>query len=127
MISIYKEWKGKEGDVNWRVSIPYKKGIDFREFAMKEEFINYQSMSLGSKRLGDYDLVGVAECQAGFIAQLRNKDWTGLINNAPDGYALHKPRYRSLAIDEEFLAEFQATHQMDYAIYQQAREFMGIC
>jgi hypothetical protein len=127
MITLYKEWKGKEGNVAWRASIPYEKGIDFREFAFQEEFINFQSQALGSKRLGDYDLVGVTECQAGFLAQLRNKDWTGFINNAPDGYALHKPRYKTLGIDQDFLDEFQTVHQMDYAIYQQAKEFMGFC
>ena len=127
MITLYKEWQGKEGKVDWRVSIPYKKGISFQDFALHETFINYQSKSLGSKRLGDYDLVGVTECQAGFIAQLKNIDWTGLINNTPTGYALDKPRYKSLAISEEFLEEFQAAHQMDYSIYQQAKEFMGIC
>lgn len=127
MISLHKEWKGKEGDVDWRVSIPYKKGINFSEFALQEDFINYQSRSLGNKRLGDYDLVGVTECQAGFIAQLKNKDWTGFINPSPPGYTLEKPRYKSLGINEKFLKEFQSANQMDYAIYQQAREFMGLC
>ena len=127
MIALYKEWKSKEGDVDWRVSLPYKKGISFKDFSRHEEFTNFQSKSLGNKRLGDYDLVGVTECQAGFIAQLRNKDWTGYINPSPSGYPLEKPRYKSLGINEEFLEEFQAANQMDFAIYQQAKEFMGFC
>jgi len=127
MITLYKEWKSNAGDVDWRVSIPYKKGMAFRKFALHEEFINYQSKSLGSKRLGDYDLVGVTECQAGFIAQLKNRDWTGYINSSPSGYALDKPRYKSLGIDQEFLEEFQTANQLDYGIYQQAKEFMGFC
>ncbi len=127
MISLYKEWKNKAGDVDWRVSIPYKKGIGFKKFALHDGFINFQSKSLGNKRLGDYDLVGVTECQAGFIAQLRNQDWTGYINPSPPGYALDKPRYKTLDIDEEFLDEFKSVNQMDYSIYQQAKEFMGFC
>lgn len=127
IITLFQEWQGKEGDVNWRATLPYKKGISFKEFSLRDEFINFQSKSLGSKRLGDYDLVGVADCQAGFIAQLRNKDWTGYISPSPSGYALEKPRYKGLGIDEEFLVEFQTAHQMDYAIYQQAKEFMGYC
>jgi hypothetical protein len=126
-ISLYEEWKGKQGDVHWRATIPYKKNITFRDFALRDEFINFQSQSLGSKRLGDYDLVGVMECQAGFIAQLRNKNWTGYINPPPKGYALEKSRYKNLGIDQEFIEEFQTANQMDYSIFQQAKEFMGYC
>lgn len=127
MIALFEEWKSKQGDVDWRAKIPYKKNIDFREFALSAEFQNFQSRSLGSQRLGDYDLVGVTDCQAGFIAQLKNKDWTGYINPTPSGYPLEKPRYKGLGIDEGFIDEFQTANQMDYAIYQQAREFMGYC
>ena len=127
VISLFEEWKGQNGKVDWRAAIPYQKNISFPEFALSSEFTNFQSKSLGSKRLGDYDLVGVTECQAGFIAQLRNKDWTGFINQAPQGYDLHKPRYKNLRIDQDFLEEFQEANQMDYAIYQQAKEFMGYC
>lgn len=126
-ISLFEEWKRQHGNVDWRATIPYQKEISFRDFALSEEFTNFQSKSLGSKRLGDYDLVGVTDCQAGFIAQLKNKDWTGYINPSPEGYALQKPRYKNLGIDQDFLDEFQETNQMDYAIYQQAKEFMGFC
>ncbi|HDD55777.1 MAG TPA: hypothetical protein ENG59_06015 [Chloroflexi bacterium] len=127
MITSYKEWKGKQGIVDWRATIPYKKNITFRDFALREEFINFQSKSLGSKRLGDYDLVGVTECQASFIAQLRNKDWTGYVEPLPKGYPLEKSRYKNLGITQEFLEEFQSANQLDYSIYQQAKEFMGYC
>lgn len=127
VISLYEEWKRKQGDVDWRVKIPYKKSIGFKDFALRVELANSQSKSLGSQRLGDYDLVGVTECQAGFIAQLRNKDWTGYINPSPKGYQLEKPRFKSLGIDKSFVEEFQDFHQMDYSIYQQAKEFMGFC
>jgi hypothetical protein len=127
VIALYQEWKGKKGEVDWRATIPYNKNITFRDFALRDEFVNFQSHSLGNKRLGDYDLVGVAECQAGFIAQLRNKDWTGYLNPLPKGYPLEKARYINLGINQEFLDEFQSTNQMDYSIFQQAKEFMGYC
>ena len=126
-ISLFEEWKNSQGDVDWRTKIPYKKSLSFKDFALSEEFTNFQSKSLGSQRLGDYDLVGVTECQAGFIAQLRNKDWTGYIKPSSEGYALDKARYKSLGIDQEFVGEFQTLNQMDYSIYQQAKEFMGYC
>ena len=127
VISLFEEWTSKQGDVDWRVKFPYKKSMRFKNFSLSDEFINFQSKSLGSQRLGDYDLVGVTECQAGFIAQLRNKDWTGYINSSPDGYPIENSRYKSLGIDEKFVKEFQTVNQMDYSIYQQAKEFMGYC
>jgi hypothetical protein len=127
IIALFEEWQKVNGEVDWRVGIPYKKSISFKEFALAEEFINFQSKSLGSQRLGDYDLVGVTECQAGFIAQLKNKDWTGYIKPTSQEYALNKVPYKSLDIDEKFVEEFKTLHQLDYAIYQQAIEFMGYC
>lgn len=127
MIALYKEWKQKKGQVDWRVSVPYRDKMSFQVFALKEDFINFQSQSLGDKRLGDYDLVGVAECQAGFIAQLKNKDWTDFISLDSTEYQLNKPRYKSLGITAEFVEQFREVNQMDYAIYQQAKEFMGFC
>lgn len=127
MIALYDEWNQKKGKVNWRVNIPYQAKMHFKDFALNEDFINYQSKSLGNRRLGDYDLVGVAECQAGFIAQLKNEDWTEYVSPDPSGYNLSKSPYKKLGITPEFLDEFQKAHQMDYSIYQQAKEFMGYC
>ncbi|NQS91198.1 MAG: hypothetical protein HQ574_02220 [Chloroflexi bacterium] len=127
MISLYEEWNQKKGDTDWRVTIPFDKNLSFVDFTSHENFYNFQSKSLGNRRLGDYDLVGVAECQPGFIAQLKNKDWTGYVNPKPTGYPLDKPRYKNLGITVEFLEIFQAGNQMDYSIHQQAKEFIGYC
>ncbi len=127
MIALFDEWNQKKGNVDWRATIPFQPKIKFRDFALNEEFINYQSKSLGNRRLGDYDLVGVAECQAGFIAQLKNEDWTEYIPSESSGYKLDKAPYKKLGITPEFLAEFQEANQMDYSIYQQAKAFMGYC
>jgi hypothetical protein len=127
MIALYDEWNQKKGKVDWRATIPFQAKTQFQEFALQEEFINYQSKSLGNRRLGDYDLVGVAECQAGFIAQLKNEDWTEYIPSESSGYKLDKPPYKKLGITPVFLEEFQEANQMDYSIYQQAKAFMGYC
>jgi len=127
MISLYDEWKLTKGDVDWRVTIPFDKKIKFIDFAVEESFCNFQSRSLGNKRLGDYDLVGVAKCQAGFIAQLKNKDWTGYVNQKHSSIQLDHPKYKNLEITSNFLSHFQEINQMDYSIYQQAKDYIGYC
>ncbi len=127
MISLYEEWNRLKGETDWRINIPYDKKLSFTDFVYQDGFLNFQSKCLGNRRLGDYDLVGVSECQPGFIAQLQNKDWTGYINNESTGYQLDIPRYKNLGITSDFLEEFQIANQMDYSIHQQAKEFIGYC
>lgn len=127
MISLYEEWNSLKGETDWRINIPYDKKLSFTDFVYQDGFLNFQSKCLGNRRLGDYDLVGVSECQTGFIAQLKNKDWTGYINNKSTGYQLDIPRYKNLGITSDFLEEFQIANQMDYSIHQQAKEFIGYC
>jgi hypothetical protein len=127
MITLYEEWSSARGEVDWRVSIPYKSSHDFSDFAFYDKFNNFQSKCLGSRRLGDFDLVGVAECVDGFIAQLKNKDWTGYIGQNSREIKLHKSKYQKLGITQEFLEKFQIAYQLDYAIYQQAVDFIGYC
>jgi hypothetical protein len=127
MITLFETWKNNQGDVDWRVTVPFDKKLPFTEFALQPDFINFQSKCLGSKRLGDFDLVGVAECQSGFIAQLKNKDWTGYINPKNIKVQFGKPKYKKIGVTEEFLKEFQESNNMDYAIYRQAKEFIGYC
>ncbi len=127
MITLFEEWTGSKGEVDWRVSIPFDKSLKFVEFALKEDFINFQSKCLGSRRLGDFDLVGISECQDGFIAQLKNEDWTGFLDQNPQTVQFNKPRYRNLEITQEFLEQFQGVHHRDYSIYHQAKDFIGYC
>ena len=127
MITLFEEWSNARGDVDWRVSIPFDNSLSFPDFALENDFINFQSKCLGSRRLGDFDLVGISECQDGFIAQLKNKDWTGLLDQNSKMIQFDKPRYKKLKITPEFYEQFQITHQLDYSIYQQAKEFIGYC
>ena len=127
MIALYEEWKNLKGETDWRINIPYDKDLAFTDFVYQDGFLNFQSKCLGNRRLGDYDLVGVAECQPGFIAQLKNKDWTGYIKQKSTGYQLDKPRYKKIGITSEFVENFQIANQMDYSIHQQAKEFIGYC
>jgi len=127
MITLYDEWKSLKGETDWRINIPFDKDLRFLDFVYQDGFLNFQSKCLGNRRLGDYDLVGVSECLPGFIAQLKNKDWTGYINNTSSEYQLEKPRYKNLDITPAFVEEFTAANQMDYAIHQQAKDFIGYC
>ena len=127
MILLYETWINNKGSVDWRVNIPFNQKITFAKFALHDGFRNFQSKCLGSRRLGDFDLVGVAECQAGFIAQLKNKDWTGYVNPRDSEIQFNKPRYKNLGITPDFMDEFQLLNEMDYSIYQQAKEFIGYC
>ena len=127
MITLYDEWSSNLGDVDWRVTTPYKKNLKFTDFALDDKFANYQSKCLGSRRLGDFDLVGVAECQDGFIAQLKNKDWTGYVDQKSRKIKINKSKYLQLGINAEFQEEFKELNQLDYSIYQQAKEFLGYC
>ncbi len=125
MISLYEQWKKLKGETDWRINVPYDKDLGFTDFVYQDGFLNFQSKCLGNRRLGDYDLVGVAECQPGFIAQLKNKNWTGYIKQKPTEYLLDKPRYRNLGITSEFVEHFKTANHMDYSIHQQAKEFIG--
>ena len=126
-ISLYEEWNNFKGIVGWRANIPFDKNMSFVDFAVDEGFCNFQSRCLGNKRLGDYDLVGVTECQAGFIAQLKNKDWKGYVNQEPPEIQLDRPKFKNLGITSDFLNHFQELNHMDYSIHQQAKEYMGFC
>ena len=127
MIAAFQEWKKKKGSHDWRIDIPFEKDLTFQDFSQISENHNFQSRCLGSQRLGDYDLVGVYECLGGFIAQLKNEDWTEHSKRPPAEPRIKKPRYKNLGITEDFFAEFMEHHQKDYAIFQQAKSFMGYC
>lgn len=127
VISLYDEWNNTKGVVRWRVNVPFDKNMPFVDFAVEEIFTNFQSRCLGNKRLGDYDLVGVAACQEGFIAQLKNKDWKEYVNQEPYEIQLDHPKYKNLGITADFLNRFQELNHMDYSIHEQAKEFMGYC
>lgn len=127
LIDLYEHWTAARGEVSWRVSIPFKNKLPFRDFALHEKLVNYQSKCLGNRRLGDFDLVGVADCQEGFIAQLQNKDWLGFVGNHNHQPDFSKPRYRNLGVTPEFRSEFREANELDYTIYELAKEFMGLC
>ncbi len=127
LITIFEEWKRSKGETDWRIQIPFDKMMDFRRFSMLDKNTNFQSRCLGNQRLGDYDLVGVYQCLPGFIAQLKNENWTNHTGTPAGEPPLQRPRYKNLGIDDPFFAEFKEANQKDYAIYQQAKAFMGFC
>ena len=87
MISLYQDWSSPKNDLDWRVSIPYSKVIDFREFALQDIFSNFQSKCLGSRRLGDFVvrvmhvcLVRVSHACMLYIMQASIQDRFGLLS-----------------------------------------------
>ena len=119
MVKQYRQWKRNQGQVDWRVTVPFDSDLPFREYAFLKEYRNYQSKYLGDKRLGDFDHLDIHLCQ------LRCEDWSEI------PIQVKKPDYdrylddKKLDLDQEWLEEFQEYHEKDYYIYTQAKEFMG--
>ena len=125
MIKQYQEWKRREGRVNWRINHPYEPDISFRDFAFLKKYRNYQSKYLGNERLGDFDVVGVLEYLEIHLCQLRNEDWSHIkIRNRKPGSGRFL-KDKKLDLTADLIEEFKDYHMKDYAIYHQAKAFMG--
>lgn len=125
-VAQYLEWKRSKGNVHWRIQIPYRQGMKFKEFAFREELKNFQFDCLGDKRLGDFDLIGVTECLDGFIMQLHGEEPKKDPKGANQG-RIQKSTYTKLGITERLKEEFQEYNMKDYDLYRMAKEFMGYC
>ncbi|MFO8036616.1 MAG: hypothetical protein R6U57_08355 [Anaerolineales bacterium] len=125
-IAQYVEWKRSKGKVRWRIDIPYQPNTTFREFAFRNELKNFQFKSLGDKRLGDFDLIGVAECLDGFIMQLHGEEprRNGI---QPTQGRIQQSKYKKLGITEDLIEEFKEYNRKDYDLYYLAKEFIGYC
>ncbi|MDZ7845136.1 MAG: hypothetical protein U5K99_10100 [Anaerolineales bacterium] len=125
MVIQYKQWKKAQGEVNWRVVLPYDSEITFPDFAFHKKYRNYQSKYMGDKRLGDFDVVGVWEYIDAHLCQLKNEDWSKVkISKNPIPYQ-RLLKDKKLALTENLIEEFKEYHMKDYYIYRQAKEFMG--
>lgn len=125
-VAQYLEWKRTKGKVRWRIDIPYQPNTTFREFAFRNELKNFQFMSLGDKRLGDFDLIGVAECLDGFIMQLHGEE-PKRDEVQPIQGRIQASKYKKLGITEAFKEEFKEYNRKDYDLYNLAKEFIGFC
>jgi hypothetical protein len=125
MIKQYLVWVRKEGRVNWRKNHPYDPELSFEDFAFLKKYRNYQSQYLGDLRLGDFDVVGVLEQLEIHLCQIRGEDWSHIqIKNNKPGYR-RLLKDKKLGLTEELIEEFKEYHLKDYAIYNQAKAFMG--
>jgi hypothetical protein len=125
-VAQYLAWKRTKGKVHWRIDIPYQHNMTFNEFAFQNELQNFQFKSLGDKRLGDFDLIGVAECLDGFIMQLHGEEPK---RNAiqPIQGRIQESRYKKLGITEAIKEEYKEYNRKDYDLYNLAKEFIGFC
>jgi hypothetical protein len=125
MVRQYREWVRREGRVNWRLPLAYDSDLTFRDFAFLKTYRNYQSKYLGDKRLGDFDVVGVLDQLDIHLCQIRGEDWS----QAPIQKKKPGPgrflKDKNLGLTRELIDEFKEYHLKDYAIYNQAKEFMG--
>lgn len=125
MVRQYRDWVRREGRVDWRIPLAYDPDLTFREFAFLKAYRNYQSKYLGDKRLGDFDVVGVLDQLEIHLCQIRGEDWSQVpIQNKKAGYGRFL-KDKKLGLTPELIEEFKEYHLKDYAIYNQAKEFMG--
>lgn len=125
-VAQYLEWKRAKGKVLWRTDIPFQHNMTFKEFAFCNELKNFQFKSMGDKRLGDFDLIGVVECLEGFIMQLHGEEPKR--NTVQPTYGkIQMTKYNKLGITEGFKKEFKEYNRKDYDLYQLAKEFIGFC
>lgn len=125
-VSQYLEWKQRKGKVRSRQTIPFQKGMSFQDFALRKELKNFQFKSLGNKRLGDFDLVGITACLDGFVMQLHGQE-PHKLSSEDSKYKLPPEKYEKINLTDELREEFKAYNKKDYDLYLMAKEFMGYC
>lgn len=125
MILQYRQWKRNQGDVNWRVMVPYDQDLSFKEYAFLTEYQNYQSQYLGDKRLGDFDYVGVIEMLDIHLRQLQGENWSDIkITEQPVSYDRFL-KDKKLDLTKDWIEKFIERNEKDYYIYRQAKEFIN--
>lgn len=122
--SHFKYWKKARGILNQRVKIPFDPKMNFMDFALREEMQNFQTKALGKNNLSDFDVVGVTESALDFlsrIAKMRNLD----IPRSNPLHHLNKSggnSLESLSLNRDFLKKFTLLNELDYAVYNCAKE-----
>lgn len=125
-VAQFLEWKNHKGNVQWRIDIPYDRAMTFRDFAFRKELKNFQFKSLGDKRLGDFDLVGITQCLDGYIQQLHGKEPQKNADRSSK-HEIRAARYKKIGITDELQEEFREHNRKDYDLYQMAKDFVGYC
>lgn len=122
MVSQYLHWRRAGGNLGWRVDIPFKENMTFEEYALRDEFRNFQTQSFAGKRLDQFDLVGVTHCFDKFVAHLRGKDTTISKEIADLNGVTDKPKYRQLGITKNLVKKFKRYNTLDYRNYHIAHK-----
>lgn len=126
MVSHYISWKRRRGKTNQRLNIPYTPEMSFRDFAMLDQMINFQSQALGELSIEDFDLVGTAENLDAFTEEFFRR--RGIEGNIPRltelNRTLFSPAHEALGIDDGFTKVFKEQNAHDYEIYAYALEHL---
>lgn len=112
--SHYKYWREHKGDVGQRVVPKFKEDMQFEEFALLPEMINYQTSALG-KDLSIYEFIGIANKLDEFAIR------AGLISTGEITPVLNKLNQRKLPeLSPEFLKKFKDLNKDDYDLFSYA-------
>jgi len=122
--SHYRYWKTARGVLNERINIPYQNNMRFEEFALLDSMQNYQSKALGTTKIEEFDIVGIAESLESFISKF--VQMRGQIKNNKHSNLMHlnaSTEYRSC--DDEsnlnFVKKFKSLNELDYEIWNKAK------
>lgn len=128
MWSQYGHWKRVEGNVDWRVTVPYDPSLTFEQYALLPQLRNYQSQALSGEPLESFCVVGTTDNIGLFTQGVVNLSVTvGLVG---PNQIQHLGRLKRLnesprRTDKEdtnprFRIKFREFHCDDYKLYEKA-------
>lgn len=125
-ISHFRYWEKSKGILNHRINIPYDQGISFRDFALNQQLVNFQSKSLGGMSIGDFDVVGITENMNSFVSDFLKK--RGILEYPIEIRKLNessvKNKREGLGIDPTFIHKFTIFNAQDYECWEKAKEMI---
>ena len=118
--SHYKYFMSHFGRANQRIKMKYRPGLTYREFALSDEMSNWQTRALSSRKIEEFDVIGVTENLDSFIRELDRRlghAFEGPIQRLNE--AIDK---REFSLEGADLAEFLRKNEDDYNLYERAKE-----
>lgn len=125
MISQFRHWQRAGGDMGFREEVPFDPDMTFEEYALHEEFTNFQTHALGTMPLEEFDLVGTTSQLNKFVARLKGNPITEDYQVTHVNQMGYEPDYEELGITPEIVERFKAVNAEDYENYRLALEMGG--
>lgn len=120
-VSHFLQWRQTRGTAVLRDGLAYDSSTSFEEFAFSDAMQNFQSNTLGSKQLDDFEHVGVTEHLGKFLftLDLVNEESTTLRLNASP----NSDKSDLAVLDSDvFQRDYEAANSRDYELYFSALE-----